>query len=154
MDCDTSKENLDKLSKELKKEQLSHLETKSKLFKTTEKLEIALAEIQQLNREQRHEKDSFKKAFNQLKDTAFEQKQQALMLKEKYQEVEKLCRNQDAIIHVQEKKIEELSTELANQKKSYRHQLTDQEIHLQQERYLAQNYLRTRSDHIKLKKNT
>jgi len=41
---------------------VAHLETKSKLLKTTEKLEVALAEIQQLNRQVQQEKQAFKEA--------------------------------------------------------------------------------------------
>ena len=43
--------------------------------------------------------------------------------------------------------------QLNNQMKSYRHQLNDQEIHLQQERYLAQNYLQSSEERIKAKKS-
>lgn len=54
-------------------------------------------------------------------------------------EIEKVCEQQDDVILLKETKIKDLCTKLKEQKKVHQHQLTDQEIHLQQERYLAQH---------------
>lgn len=42
---------------------MAHLETKAKLLKSAEKLEISLAEIQRLNRQLDQEKQAFKEAY-------------------------------------------------------------------------------------------
>ena len=57
-----------------------------------------------------------------------------------FAEIEKVCDEQDNAILLKDTTIKDLKTRLQQQKKAHQHQITDQEIHLQQERYLAQNY--------------
>ena len=57
-----------------------------------------------------------------------------------FTEIEKVCDEQDNVILLKDTAIKDLKTRLQQQKKTHQHQITDQEIHLQQERYLAQNY--------------
>lgn len=131
------------IKKELEIEKEEHLATKAKLAVVSEKLEFALGEVGILNRQLQKEKEAFQEAFGHLKDTAFQQKYHALQLKEKYSEIEKVCDRQDDVILAKDIAIKDLKSRLNEQKKTYRRQLDDKEIHLQQERYLAQNCLST-----------
>lgn len=58
-------------------------------------------------------------------------------------DIEKVCEQQNNALQMKESEISELQTQLQKQKRAHTLQLTDQEIHIQQERYLTQNLYKT-----------
>ena len=55
-------------------------------------------------------------------------------------EIEKVCGEQDSVILLKDSTIKNLRSKLDEQTKAHRHELSDQDIHLQQERYLTQHH--------------
>lgn len=149
-----AKEDYDEISDQLKEEQFQHGQTKAKLAKETERLQFALGEIDILTQQLEKEKQAFQEAFGQLKTTAFQQKHHATALKEKYQEIEKVCDHQDDVILAKDSTIKDLKTRLVKQKHTHKDQLTDMAIQMEQERYLNQHFLQTDSKKCDINRNT
>ncbi|KAL9983917.1 hypothetical protein ACROYT_G006163 [Oculina patagonica] len=137
------REEYEKLVRELEEEKLEHVRTKAKLASESEKLQFALGEIDILNKQLQREKLSFENAYGQVKNKALEESQEKKQIQTKCQAMEELCTKQDDILTTKDAKIKELKLRLVRQKQVHQQQLSDLDIHRQQEQYI--NYTTQKS---------
>ncbi|CAH3179724.1 unnamed protein product [Porites lobata] len=138
-----SREEYEKLARELEEEKLEHIRTKAKLASESEKLQFALGEIDILNKQIQREKVTFENAYGQVKSRALEENQEKKEIQTKYQAMEELCSKQDDILTTKDAKIKELKCRLVHQKQIHQQQLSDLDIHRQQEQYINYNTQKT-----------
>lgn len=133
----------EKLVRELEEEKLEHVRTKAKLASESERLQFALGEIDILNKQLQREKLSFENAYGQAKSKAQEESQEKKQFQTKCQAMEELCTKQDDVLTTKDAKIKELKLRLLRQKQFHQQQLSDLDIHRQQEQYI--NYTTQKS---------
>ncbi|XP_015779355.1 PREDICTED: spermatogenesis-associated protein 24-like isoform X1 [Acropora digitifera] len=131
-----SRDEYDKLVRELEEEKLNHVRTKAKLASESEKLQFALGEIDILNKQIQREKATFENVYGQVKTKAMEENQEKKQFLTKCQAMEELCSKQDDILTTKDAKIKELKQRLVRQKQVHQQQLSDLDIHRQQEQYI------------------
>ncbi|XP_068743193.1 spermatogenesis-associated protein 24-like [Montipora capricornis] len=131
-----SRDEYDKLARELEEEKLNHVRTKAKLASESEKLQFALGEIDILNKQIQREKTTFENVYGQVKSKALEENQEKKQFQTKCQAMEELCSKQDDVLTTKDAKIKELRTRLVRQKQVHQQQLSDLDIHRQQEQYI------------------
>jgi len=112
------------------------VKTKAKLASESERLQFALGEIDILNKQLQREKLSFENAYGQAKNKALEESQEKKQFQTKCQAMEELCSKQDDILTTKDAKIKELKLRLLHQKQFHQQQLSDLDIHRQQEQYI------------------
>jgi len=117
--------------------------TKAKLASESEKLQFALGEIDILNKQIQREKATFENAYGQVKSKALEESQEKKEFQTKCQAMEELCSKQDDILTTKDAKIKELKQRLVRQKQIHQQQLSDLDIHRQQEQYINYNTQKT-----------
>jgi len=136
-----SREDFEELKRSLEDEAHQHMQTKSKLMNREKELEFALAEVSLLTKELEKEKEKYKRICNQLKKLEEIRATENNVLLEKCTEISQVCGVQDDILTVKDKKIRDLEERLAEQGKTRRMADNENELRLQQERYMiGHNY--------------
>lgn len=132
-----SREEYEDVKRNLEEEKYQHMQTQSKLFNLEKQMEFALAEVAMLSKELENERDQFKKTSKELKISEQMRNKENSALLEKCTEISEVCGVQDDILTVKDKKIRNLEEKLAKQNQTQRIAENENELRLQQERYLV-----------------
>ncbi|XP_033632810.1 spermatogenesis-associated protein 24-like [Asterias rubens] len=135
-----TKEEHEQIIAELKEERQQHSETKARLVSESSKLQFALGEIEVLTKQLERERLNFEASFHQLKESTQKQSSQSSQLKMRYSAIETEKQKQDDILSLRDSKISDLKQRLAKQKDSYRQQVSELNVQLQQEAYIARTF--------------
>ncbi|XP_002733994.1 spermatogenesis-associated protein 24-like [Saccoglossus kowalevskii] len=132
------KDQYEKLLKQLEDEKIAHAKTKSKLLSESDKLQFALGEIEILTKQLEREKSTFEQAISQVKSKALKETSKNEKLVNKCAEIEAQCEEQEDVLSAKDAAINDLKEKLVKQKENHKQQLSEMDIQLKQEAYIAQ----------------
>ncbi|XP_070539977.1 spermatogenesis-associated protein 24-like [Ptychodera flava] len=132
-----SKTLYEKVIKDLEEEKIAHAKTKAKLLSESDKLQFALGEIEILSKQLEREKTAFEQVVGQMKSKVLKDSAKNVELVHKCTEIEAQCEEQEDILYSKNATITDLKQRLAKQKENHKHELTEMEIRVQQEAYIA-----------------
>ncbi|XP_077992940.1 spermatogenesis-associated protein 24-like [Glandiceps talaboti] len=135
-----SKQQYEKALKELEEEKIAHAKTKAKLLSESDKLQFALGEIEILTKQLEREKTAFDEVLGQMKSKVLKDNYKNAELKDKCTEIKAHVEEQEDILHAKEVTIKDLKDRLAKQKENHKQQLSEMNIQLQQEAYIAKMF--------------
>ncbi|XP_043924932.1 spermatogenesis-associated protein 24 [Protopterus annectens] len=132
------KADYEKIEEALEDEKLEHAKTKAILARESEKLQSALGEVEILTRQLEREKQAFEKALANIKKKAHNEATKKDKLITKCCEIESKITQKEDILNVKDHKIQELQQLVSKQKETMKKQLTEFNLQMQQEVYIAQ----------------
>ncbi|XP_038070491.1 spermatogenesis-associated protein 24-like [Patiria miniata] len=127
----------DVVVEQLKEERRQHEETKSRLASESDKLQFALGEIEVLTAQLEREKANFEHSFGQLKEKSVKENVKNSQLKTRFSAIETEKQKQDDVLSLKDSRIRDLKQRLAKQRDNHRQQVSELNVQLQQEAYIA-----------------
>ncbi|XP_060565999.1 spermatogenesis-associated protein 24-like [Ruditapes philippinarum] len=131
------REHYEMAVKQLEEEKMEHAQTKLKLNEVVDKLEEAMAEINNLREQVQQQKVTHEKTKGALKSKHMQETAKSMKLQSKCSEFSRTCEMQEEILNSKNSEIKDLERKLQEQQSLYKKEITEAEIEKKQQRYIA-----------------